>query len=128
MRKLTAAATLALRFVRSIGGIHAIACTFPGQFQFIGRCQPLVVLHRSLGRRERHFYLTDSGNRLYRLRYIADAAAASHTCYFKKFSLHDDVPFHKVEERLYANTPSRFYIQCDSMARLAELQHHEFVW
>ena len=53
----------------------------------------LVELHFRLAVRQRHLYVADPGGGFERLRYGADAAAAGHSRYLQKFSLHSDLPF-----------------------------------
>ena len=95
--ELAAAAAFTLRFLSSVGGIYTIAGAFHGRFELLGRRLMLIVLHSGFAGRERHCYVTNSGNRLQRLRYIADTAAASHAGYFQSFSLQDDSSFYWVE-------------------------------
>ena len=96
-KKSAAAATLAMMIRRIAGGIHDIAGAFHGRYQLIGRGQQLVVTHCSRAVLKRHYDFMDAGNSFQRVRYLAGAAVARHTRYFRRFSLQGDASFCSVE-------------------------------
>ena len=91
--RLAAAAALGFLTARGFGRVDAVASAFHGRLQLIRRGHPLVVLHRGFAASERHFNVIDSLDCLQRVRHVAGAATASHTCYFQMFGLHAHVSF-----------------------------------